>query len=152
VYLIMNAAASLSYAMVFTVSGVYLVTVVGLNPLQLVLVGTSLEVAVLLFEVPTGVVADVYSRRLSIIIGMFGIGAGFVLWGATPVFAAVLLAQVIWGIGYTFTSGADTAWIADEVGERATAASVRAALVASGVILSPALALYSRAIRRGGEG
>jgi len=38
------------------------------------------------------------------------------------------------------------------LGVVATAASVRAALVASGVILSPALALYSRAIRRGGEG
>lgn len=38
------------------------------------------------------------------------------------------------------------------LGVVATAASVRAALVASGIILSPALALYSRAIRRGGEG
>ncbi|HET8678670.1 MAG TPA: MFS transporter, partial [bacterium] len=116
-YLGTKTAASLASALVFTVSGVYLVTVVGLNPLQLVLVGTALEAAVFLFEVPTGVVADVYSRRLSIIIGMFLMGAGFVLWGAVPSFAAVLAAQVIWGIGHTFTSGADTAWISDEVGE-----------------------------------
>ena len=117
VYLSTKAAASLASALVFTVSGIYLVTVVGLNPLQLVLVGTALEAAVFLFEVPTGIVADVYSRRLSIIIGMFLMGAGFVLWGAVPTFAAVLASQVIWGIGHTFTSGADTAWISDEVGE-----------------------------------
>jgi hypothetical protein len=36
-------------------------TVVDLNPLQLV--GTLLEAAVFLFEVPTGVMADVYNRR-----------------------------------------------------------------------------------------
>jgi DHA3 family tetracycline resistance protein-like MFS transporter len=118
VYLITKAAASFGASMVFVASGVYLVTVVGLNPLQLVLTGTALEVAVFLFEVPTGVVADVYSRRLSIIIGMFIMSAGFVLWGAVPIFGVVLAAQLIWGLGHTFTSGADAAWIADEVGER----------------------------------
>ncbi len=117
VYLIMRAVSSLFSEMAFTVSGVYLVLVVGLNPLQLVLVGTVLETAVFLCEVPTGVVADVYSRRLSIIIGIFLIGAGFVLWGAIPLFGTVLLAQALWGVGYTFTSGADAAWVADEVGE-----------------------------------
>lgn len=66
---------------------------------------------------PTGVIADVYSRRLSIIIGMFVMGLGFVVEGSFPFFAPILLAQVIWGLGYTFTSGATEAWIADEVGE-----------------------------------
>lgn len=37
--------------------------------------------------------------------------------GSLPIFAAILLAQVLWGLGYTFTSGATEAWIADEVGE-----------------------------------
>jgi hypothetical protein len=69
-------------------------------------VGTTLEGCIFLFEVPTGVVADVYSRRLSIIIGFFLIGAGFIVEGSFPVFGAVLLSQVFWGIGYTFTSGA----------------------------------------------
>ena len=69
------------------------------------------------FEMPTGVVADVFSRRLSIIIGMFVMGLGFVVEGSFPFFAPILLAQVLWGLGYTFTSGATEAWIADEVGE-----------------------------------
>jgi DHA3 family tetracycline resistance protein-like MFS transporter len=66
-----------------------------------VLVGTVLEIAVLTFEVPTGVLADTYSRRVSVITGFFLIGAGFVLEGSVPVFGAVLVAQVIWGAGYT---------------------------------------------------
>ena len=39
-------------------------------PLQLVLVGTTLELACFLFEIPTGIVADLYSRRLSVVIGV----------------------------------------------------------------------------------
>jgi DHA3 family tetracycline resistance protein-like MFS transporter len=99
---------------------VYHITVVRLNPLQLVLVGTILEGTVFLCEIPTGALADVKSRRLSIIIGYFLIGLGFVVEGSLPYFAAVAFAQVLWGLGYTFTSGATQAWIADEIGsERA---------------------------------
>jgi DHA3 family tetracycline resistance protein-like MFS transporter len=63
------------------------------------------------------VVADAFSRRLSVILGVGMVGAGELLEGLVPTFAAVLLAQVIAGIGYTFLSGATQAWIADEVGE-----------------------------------
>lgn len=117
VYLLMTGASALFFSLIVTVNMIYQVEVVELNPLQLVLVGTLLETSVFLFEVPTGVVADSYSRRLSIIIGMFLIGAGFMLEGAVPRFEAVLMAQVLWGVGYTFTSGATEAWIADEVGD-----------------------------------
>jgi len=95
-----------------------------------VLVGTTLEATAFLFEVPTGVVADVYSRRWSIIIGMFIMGLGFVVEGSVPRFEIILLSQVLWGIGYTFTSGATEAWIADEVGEaKAAKAFMRASQV-----------------------
>ncbi|HET6743484.1 MAG TPA: MFS transporter, partial [Kribbella sp.] len=82
----------------------------------MVLVGTTLELACFLFEIPTGIVADLYSRRLSIVIGFVLIGAGFLLQGLVPAFFAILAAQVLWGIGFTFTSGADQAWITDEIG------------------------------------
>ena len=81
--------------------------------------GTTLEASIFLFEVPTGVVADVYSRRLSVILGYVLIGLGFLVWGALPLFLPILLGQVLWGIGYTFTSGATQAWITDEIGEAA---------------------------------
>ena len=117
VYLTYEFLKELAYSLVFTYSSVYLVTVAGLDPLQLVLVGTSLEVSILLFEIPTGVVADTFSRRLSVIIGVFIIGIGFCLMGLLPYFLPVLLAQVFWGVGFTFTSGALQAWITDEIGE-----------------------------------
>ncbi len=117
VYLLMSGAFSLFFTMFATYSAVYRFNIVKLNPFELLLVGTALESAAFLFEIPTGVVADVRSRRTSIIIGMFLIGAGFVFEGSIPLFTTVLIAQVIWGIGYTFISGSREAWIADELGD-----------------------------------
>ena len=126
-YYVYNAAWSFLAALSFTLSAVYYVRDAGLNPLQMVLVGTTLELACFLFEIPTGIVADLYSRRLSIIIGFVLIGAGFLLQGLVPAFLAILAAQVLWGVGFTFTSGADQAWITDEIGtERAAPVFVRA--------------------------
>jgi DHA3 family tetracycline resistance protein-like MFS transporter len=115
VYLLMSGAHGLFFALIVTVNLVYHATVVGLNPFQIVLVGTVLEISCFLFEIPTGVVADVYSRRLSLIIGYALMGLGFMIEGAFPFFTTVLLAQVVWGAGATFLSGATQAWIADEI-------------------------------------
>jgi MFS transporter, DHA3 family, tetracycline resistance protein len=117
VFLFMEMASGLFTCMVFATNSLYQVTVAELTPLQLVLIGTTLEISAFVFEVPTGIVADVYSRRLSIIIGHILIGLGFLVEGFFPAFMPIVLAQVIWGLGYTFTSGATQAWITDEVGE-----------------------------------
>ncbi len=117
VYLFIEFGASMLFAMMFTVTSLYEATVAGLTPVQLILVGTTLEISAFLFEVPTGIVADVYSRKLSIIIGYILMGVGFLVEGFFPSFLPILLAQVIWGLGYTFTSGATQAWISDEIGE-----------------------------------
>ena len=128
VFLLFEVSQSLFYTLVFTVSNIYQVTIADLNPLQLVLMGTMLEATVFVFEVPTGVVADAYSRRLSVIIGLLLTGAGFLLEGSIARFEMLLLAQGLWGLGATFISGAATAWIADELGEeRAGPAFVRGA-------------------------
>ena len=103
--------------MMFVVTSLYEATIAGLTPVQLILVGTALEISAFVFEVPTGIVADVYSRRLSIIIGYVLMGVGFLVEGLFPAFIPILLAQIIWGLGYTFTSGATQAWITDEIGE-----------------------------------
>ena len=130
-YLILMGVSALLFQMAFTVAAVYRIETVRLDPLQLVLLGTALEVAVFVFQVPTGLVADVYGRRLAVITGFFIIGAGFVLEGSIPRFVAVLLAQIIWGTGDTFVSGAQEAWISDEVGaDRAGPLFIRGAQVA----------------------
>lgn len=150
-YVILELCSSLFFSLIFTVNMLYQVTVVQLTPLQLVLVGTILETTVFLFEIPTGVLADVKSRRLSIIIGYALIGLGFILEGSLPVFAAVALAQVVWGFGYTFTSGATQAWIIDEAGEeRAGEAFIRGSQAgqAGGLIAIPiSIALGSVTVR-----
>ncbi|HET8630464.1 MAG TPA: MFS transporter [Thermomicrobiales bacterium] len=117
IYLLNNGLAAFFFAIITTIDLIYQAEVAHLNPLQLVLVGTVLESTAFLCEIPTGVVADVYSRRLSIIIGTALYGAGFTLEGLVPRFGAILLAQVIWGAGATFLSGAEQAWIADELGD-----------------------------------
>lgn len=117
VYLLLQFISSLLFSLIFTVNLLYQVTVVQLSPLQLVLVGTTLEASVFVFEIPTGILADVKSRRLSIILGYAIMGLGFVLEGSVAAFWAVALGEAVWGLGYTFTSGATEAWIADEVGE-----------------------------------
>lgn len=119
VYLFLTAAQALCFSLFFTVQLIYQVTIVGLDPFQMVLVGTVLEVTCFVFEVPTGIVADVYSRRLSILIGIVLMGCSYLLEGALPTFGAALVSQVFWGVGYTFTSGANQAWITDEIGETA---------------------------------
>lgn len=146
VFLIRAGVESLAYAIIFTTWMVFQAQMAGLNAMQLVLVGTMLELTVFLFEIPTGIVADVYSRRLSIIIGIFLIGFAFLIQGLTPSFAVILSCQALWGLGFTFTSGASSAWIVDEIGEdRAGQAFLRASQVGNllgvpGVILSVVLA------------
>ena len=141
VYLFIQFSTAVFFSMMFVVTSLYEATIAGLTPVQLILVGTTLEISAFVFEVPTGIVADVYSRRLSIIIGYLLMGVGFLVEGFFPAFLPILLAQVIWGLGYTFTSGATQAWITDEVGEedanklflRATQVGLFASLVGMGL-------------------
>jgi DHA3 family tetracycline resistance protein-like MFS transporter len=67
IYLFLNGAWSLFSAIVYTVELVYQAQTVGLNPLQLVLAGTVQQGVVFLFQTPTGILADMYSRRWAIV-------------------------------------------------------------------------------------
>ncbi len=130
IYLLMIGVSSFFFSVAFTTSAIYRFQMAGLDPLQLVLVGTVLEASIFLFEIPTGVVADIFSRRLSVIIGYALIGVGMLTEGSFQLFFAILLAQAVWGIGYTFISGAQDAWLADEIGENhLTAAYLRASQI-----------------------
>jgi MFS transporter, DHA3 family, tetracycline resistance protein len=117
VFLIEAGASAFFRSLIYTVLAVYYVRTVGMNPLQLVLVGTTIEAACFLFQVPTGVIADLYSRRLSVVVGEVLVGVGFVVEGLAPLFVAILVAEVVRGVGETCIDGALQAWIADERGE-----------------------------------
>jgi DHA3 family tetracycline resistance protein-like MFS transporter len=121
VYKQLRIFMSMLHWMCFVVSSLYYIQIVGMTPLELVLTGTTLEASIFILEIPTGMVADVFGRRISILIGLLLNAAGFLLQGLWPAFVGVLLAQVLWGAGYTFTSGASEAWITDETSEEIAA-------------------------------
>lgn len=115
-YLTWEASWSLLHAVAFTLALLYQVQVAGLNPAQLLIVGAVMEASCFLFEIPTSIVADLSSRRRSVLIGTAIVGLGILIQGAWPSFWPIVLAQVVWGLGWTFISGALEAWITDEVG------------------------------------
>jgi MFS transporter, DHA3 family, tetracycline resistance protein len=146
VYLLLRGASQLFFALITVVNVVYQVEIAHLDPLRLLLVGSVLELTCLLFQVPTGLLADTYSRKLAVVGGTALVGAGFLLEGLVPNFWAILLAQVIWGAGASLADGADDAWISDEVGvERAAGLFLRGSQVGQvgglvGIVAGVALA------------
>ncbi len=157
-YLLLVFTMAFASSTIFTTYSIYYVTELGLRPFELLLIGTVLEITVLVFEGITGAVADLYSRRLSVIIGVTVMGCGFLLEGSivwftglgadVPAVAWVMVAQLLFGIGWTFVSGADTAWIMDELGEgkagtlfmQAEKASLAASLLGAGASVGLSLA------------
>ncbi len=145
-YYLYCAGFSFSFALLTTMFSIYHIEIVGMNPFQLVLTGAVLEASCFIFEVPTGIVADCYSRKGSIVIGLIIMGAGIIIEGALPLFAVIIIAQVIWGFGATFLSGADIAWLSDEYGSTELdkvllkAAQIRQVATLCGIFTSIALA------------
>ena len=89
VYLAYMALDGFLFRVMSVIFSVFLILRLGLGPFQLVVMGTILEGSYLLFETPTGIVADTISRRTSVIIGLAGGGVGFLILG--------LLAQLLDG-------------------------------------------------------
>jgi MFS family permease len=90
VYLFLRAAGSFAGGCALTYNLVYQVETVGLDPLQLVLVGTVLEVTYLLAQLPTGLAADRYGRKPAVVAGTALLGAGVAVQ-SVPTLAATLL-------------------------------------------------------------
>jgi MFS family permease len=96
-------------------TALYLVVVARLPPVQLVLIGVFQGITVVIAEVPAGVLADAVSRRLSLVIGHVVMGAGMAMAGLVTAFSLLALSQCLWGLGWAFSSGADVAWLTDEL-------------------------------------
>ncbi|MFP4186830.1 MAG: MFS transporter [Acholeplasmataceae bacterium] len=114
VYILQVGLLELAMTMMMTAAVVYRIDLAKLEPYQLILLGTALEISVILFEVPTGLVADLHSRKRSVVIGYFFIGIGFLIETSSLSFLWIFLAQITWGFGYSFISGALDAWVSDE--------------------------------------
>ena len=118
-YLAMTAGLAFGAGLIMPAYVVYYVRTAGLGPLELVLVGTVLEASYFVFNIPTGAFADSYGRRWAIVLGVAVTGVGWLIQGLIPIFAFILLAEAVRGIGEAFRDGATDAWIADEVGDAA---------------------------------
>jgi MFS family permease len=73
-----------------------------------------------IFEVPTGVIADTRGRRFSYLLGAATLLAStflyFVMWQVHAPFAGWAGASILLGLGFTFFSGATEAWLVDALG------------------------------------
>jgi len=87
----------------------------GFSPLQLVAMGVVLDLTVLSAETPTGVVADLHSRKWSQVISHAVMGLAFAWAMISRNFWVLLPAQALAGLAWTFKSGADVAWVTDEL-------------------------------------
>lgn len=66
-------------------------------------------------EIPSGVLADMFSRRLLLVVGPVLMGAGFALWIAVPSYWSFAAGFVLWGIQGALQSGALEALVYEEL-------------------------------------
>ncbi|MDE0499586.1 MAG: hypothetical protein OXH86_19790 [Acidimicrobiaceae bacterium] len=91
-----------------------------LSPFRLAVLGTALVLSILVTETPTGVVADLYSRKYSVVAAYVVMGTAMALGPVTELFGVLVIWQVMWGVGWTLQSGAATAWMTDELAHHAS--------------------------------
>jgi MFS family permease len=106
------------------VSGLYFVITAHLSASELLVLGTVLSVTLLVSDIPTGVWSDAVSRKWPLVAGHAFLAAGMVMTGLVTAFPLLVVAEVLWGVGWGFSSGADVAWITDELGQPGRIAKV----------------------------
>lgn len=88
---------------------IYLQQKRGLSLTQVAFMDSTFWIVMAFSEVPTGIVADRFSRKSSLIIGTILSCMGFLSFGLAPSFILLMLANTIWAIGNSFQSGANEA-------------------------------------------
>jgi|TARA_Y100000310_G_C20587586_1_gene766270 MFS family permease len=82
---------------------------------QIGLIFSAIAISTFLFEVPTGAIADIFGRKFSVISGLILSGVTLILITFTKDFYFLLVLFFLWGIFGTLISGADIAWVADNL-------------------------------------
>jgi len=85
----------------------------GLDLWEVNLVNAWFAGALILFEFPTGLIADIWGRKLSTAVACFISAAGFIVYGLSQSFWGFVGAEVILALGAACSTGATDAWIVD---------------------------------------
>lgn len=115
-YLVLVAGNTLAASLIWGVNTLFLLDA-GLSNLEAFAANAFFTVGMVLFEIPTGVVADAWGRRLSYVLGTVVLAvttlAYWALWLAHAPFWQWAVVSVLLGLGFTFFSGALEAWLVD---------------------------------------
>ncbi len=115
-YLGLVLLTTLSASLIWGINTLFLLDA-GLSNLEAFGANAFFTVGMVLFEVPTGVVADLRGRRVSFLVGALTLAASTLLyvlmWRVEAPFWAWAVASVLLGLGFTFFSGAMEAWLVD---------------------------------------
>jgi MFS family permease len=115
-YLTTTALFTLAASLIWGINTLFLMDA-GLDIFQVMLVNTAFTVGQIIFEVPTGVVADTIGRKASLLLGCATLFVSTLIYVAAARFGwgiwAFAGASVVLGLGFTFQTGAVDAWLVD---------------------------------------
>ena len=115
-YLVLTLFTTLAASFIWGINTLFLLDA-GLDNTQAFSVNAFFTLGQVVFEVPTGVVADARGRRLSFLLGastlLIATLLYFVMWQVHAGLLAWAIVSVLLGLGFTFFSGATTAWLVD---------------------------------------
>lgn len=116
IYLTLTLGNTLAASFIWGVNTLFLLDA-GLSSLEAFAANAFFTAGMVLFEVPTGVVADSWGRRISFLLGTLTLAGStylyFVMWQLHAPFWAWAIVSVMLGLGFTFFSGAVEAWLVD---------------------------------------
>jgi MFS family permease len=119
-YLVISGLFTLSASVIWGVNTLFLLDS-GLDIFQVFVANSAFTVGTILFEIPTGVVADTAGRRRSFLLSAATLMIGTLAYVAISVTGGGLLlfsiASLVLGIGFCFYSGAVEAWLVDALRE-----------------------------------
>ena len=115
-YFTLSGLYTLSAALIWGVNTLFLLSA-GLSFLEVFIANAAFSAGMVVFEIPTGVVADTLGRRVSFLLSVSVLGVTTLMYvGLAQVEAGVVafsLVSVLMGLGFTFYSGAMEAWLVD---------------------------------------
>jgi MFS family permease len=115
-YLTLLLGNTLAASFIWGINTLFLLDA-GLSNLEAFAANAFFTAGMVLFEVPTGVVADTWGRRASYLLGTITLAAStlayFLLWQLEASFVLWAIVSVFIGLGFTFFSGAVEAWLVD---------------------------------------